>query len=410
MSDAASDSPTTEASPRGNAVSYVAQTAEGRAIRGSVEAADGAEAMDTLRRAGLQSIELQPEPLERGKGKALRGADFQAFNQQLAQLASAGLPLERGLRLIAQEMSSKRMARTVDAVADDLEAGQSLEDAIERRRGAFPPLYGSLLKMGARTGRLTPLLLGLGRHIVLTERLRAEVWRSASYPLVILLALGAVLVFFGMYVAPGLRDLISDLELGRDMPWITSAVFAALGVVPWVIVPLMGLALGTMVGGLLHPRMRAWLGGVVDSLPLFKRILRASRTARWCDSLEVALSAGLPLPEALRMSGELLGDRRFARDSEGLAALHEQGQKLDSLHPREIVPPVVTAGIDFGMTRGDLQETLRGYCDMYREQAETWMSVLHTILTPILLLGIAIILGLVMVAMLMPLLTMMMWL
>lgn len=159
-----------------------------------------------------------------------------------------------------------------------------LSEILSACPSAFPPLYSSLLKTAAKIGRLPLLLPGLGRHIVFTERLLAEVRRSATYPLVILLALGAVLVFFGMHVAPDSRELILELELGRDMPWISSAVFAS-RVVPWVIVPLMGLALMTMVGGLLHPRMREWLGvswiGCPCSSGSFEQAERQGGAIRW---------------------------------------------------------------------------------------------------------------------------------
>lgn len=405
MTDTHAEDRSPNAASPTDVVSYRAQTAEGRAIAGTIVVADGEEAIRALEQAGFRAIELQPTEPGRRRGKALDGADFQAFNQQLAHLADAGLPLERGLRLIAREMPSKKMRRTVDAVADELECGRPLEQAIEQQRGAFPPLYGSLLKMGARTGRLSPLLLGLGRHLVLRERLRSAVWRAASYPLVVLFALGLVLVFLSVHVVPHFDAIFEDFQ--TEVPEFTSMLLTAADYVPWVVLPLMGMLVAVLLAGTLTSVSRRWFGGLADGLPILGRVLRASRVARWCDALRVALDAGLPLPEALRTAGEALGDGRFIRDSQAMAELHESGRKLDELHPRKAVPPTVTAGIDFAVSRGDPDATLSGQAEMYREQAETWLGVVQTALTPILLVGVAGVLGVVLVALCLPMIMLM---
>ena len=102
--------------------------------------------------------------------RALGGDDFVAFNQQLAQLAKAGLPLERGLRLIAADLGRGRLARAITEVADELERGTPLAEAFDRHRGRFPSLYGRLVDAGVRSGNLSEVLLNLGRHLDMGQR------------------------------------------------------------------------------------------------------------------------------------------------------------------------------------------------------------------------------------------------
>src|SRR5205085_10508559 len=111
---------------------------------------------------------------------------------QLAQLAKAGLPIERGLRLMAQDLKRGRLAQAVRAVADELEKGVPLEDAIAKYHDKFPPLYARLIAAGAKTGDLAAILFSTGQHVEMVHRLRRSVWRASAYPLMIAVALGIV--------------------------------------------------------------------------------------------------------------------------------------------------------------------------------------------------------------------------
>ncbi len=87
------------------------------------------------------------------------------------------MPIERGLRLIARDVRSKRLARTIEQVADQMESGKSLADAFGSHRKQFPPMYGQLVDMGVKSGRLSGILLNLGRHVELIRQLRAALWQ-----------------------------------------------------------------------------------------------------------------------------------------------------------------------------------------------------------------------------------------
>ena len=122
-------------------------------------------------------------------GAALRGIDFITFNQQLAHLTSAGMPIERGLRLIAQDMRRGRVSSTIRQIADELDRGVPLAMAFQNHASRFPPAYGRLLEAGIRTNNLSAMLLNLGRHMETVARLRAAMWRAISYPLMVFIAL-----------------------------------------------------------------------------------------------------------------------------------------------------------------------------------------------------------------------------
>src|SRR5687768_11967976 len=158
------------------AFAYQAQNELGQAVSGTIDAADASQAQRLLQSLRLRVIQIDPASRP-PRPKAITGDDFLAFNQQLTHLTRAGLPVEHGLRLIAQDMRSGRMAATVKQIADDLERGTPLAQAFEARHQQFPPMYGQLVAAGVQTSNLPAMLLNLGRHMELVYRLRAMLWR-----------------------------------------------------------------------------------------------------------------------------------------------------------------------------------------------------------------------------------------
>src|SRR5688500_2972005 len=185
-----------------NTFAYQAQTPDGLRMSGTVEAPDVADAQRRLVELGLRVSEIAPTQ-RAPRARALRSSDFMAFNQQLAHLAKAGLPLEHGLRLIAADLhGGGRLARTVEMVAAELERGTPLGEAFEKHRGHFPSLYGRLVAAGVQAGNLPGVLFNLGRHLELTQRLREALWRGMAYPLAVIAGLALVLMLIGNHVLP----------------------------------------------------------------------------------------------------------------------------------------------------------------------------------------------------------------
>src|SRR5437762_8585338 len=153
---------------------YIAQTFDGRSMSGTIDAVNVDDAAKRLSDLRLRVIHL--DPIQRPvRAKPLNGEDFAAFNQQLAHLSAAGLPIEQGLRLIAEDFRHGGLAQSVRNISNELERGVSLGDAFKRHEKEFPVLYGTLVDAGVRTNNLPAVLLNLGRHLEMVARLRAAV-------------------------------------------------------------------------------------------------------------------------------------------------------------------------------------------------------------------------------------------
>jgi type II secretory pathway component PulF len=392
-----------------NSFAYEAQTRDGHSISGTIEAIDVEEASHRLE--GLQLRVLEISPLEgRIKSRALSGDDFLAFNQQLAHLTSAGLPLERGLRLIAQDMRSGRLAKTIQQIAQELEAGKSLGEAFEAHQAQFPSLYAKLVEAGVRSNNLPGMLFGLSRHLEMVRRLRAMMWRAAAYPLMVLAGLAVVLIFLGMFVLPQFEAMFNSVRM--PVPMTTQFLLGFSRATPLLVLLLVLLFVaGPIAWGLLRwRRLDRW---VVDHLllpmPLFGAILTRNLIAGWCDALRLGVEAGLDLPRAISLAGDASGSPRLRQDGEEIIYWLERGEEIDRIGRGSILPATVIVAIGLGMQHHDLPETLRSLTEMYQEQAETRLGMLPGIISPILLLFTAGVIGLVAAGMILPVVRMISW-
>src|SRR5262249_18298483 len=168
---------------------YSATTSEGEQVQGTIEAYDLQDASRRLSAMQLNVASLKPAAKIGARSKPIGAADFIPFNQQLAQLTRPGLPIEQGLRLIAQALRRSRLKSSIQQLVTELERGVPLAQAFERHQKDFPPLYSRLLDAGIRAGNLPAMLLNIGRHAEMVNRLRGAVWRSLAYPLAVLFGL-----------------------------------------------------------------------------------------------------------------------------------------------------------------------------------------------------------------------------
>ncbi len=382
--------------------SYRAQTRMGEALSGNIDAGSVEDAQRKLDLLQLHVIELKAAEKPR-TGGTLSAGDLIAFNQQLIHLTSAGLPLERGLRLVAEEMRRGRLASAIRELASDLEAGTPIEKALESRRGVFPASYARLLEAGVKSGSLAGVLLNLSRHLELMRRLRATLWRTLAYPIVVLVVLCGVLLFLTGHVIPGFSKIFYDFKI--ELPDATKFVMLMSHVMPPVLIGILALVL---CGGPLVYLLRKFDldQGLTDStimrIPLIGPIMSRSLVAGWCDAVRVGVEASMDLPAAIALASSISPSRRLRQDSEILMALLTDGRTLDTAGRLMVVPATVPVSMAHGARMGDLPGTLKSLVDLYQQQADIRVQALPGILTPMLLLIMAVSIGTAIVALMMP--------
>lgn len=388
---------------RPRAFAYEAQTSLGQIFKGTLEAATPEEVHARLSELQLKVMQVSPAAQEAPKRRAMAADEFVLFNQQLAHLTEAGLPVERGLRLIALDLQSGKLAGAAEEVAAELERGVPLQEAFGRHASRFPPLYGRLVEAGVSAGNLPAMLFNLGKHLELVGRLRRALVRTLAYPLVILAALSGVLLFISLYVLPHFENIYSGFKI--TLPVLTSAMIGFAHIYPWIFCFAWGLVLLVLAAdfGARQSGARGipWIEGMLY-VPILGRILKANLLARWIDSLRIGVEAGLDLPRAIHLASDVVHESHMTRDARHLADTISHGQPLLDYRGHAL-PATIAASIDLASQTGDLPAALRSLSAMYEQQAEHRLQVLPSILTPLLLILIACTVSLTIAAMFLPL-------
>jgi type IV pilus assembly protein PilC len=393
---------TTANSSLSSSFSYQAQTDDGQRMAGTIDAPDVETATNRLHSLRLRVTEIRPADAP-SRSRSIRGEDFLAFNQQLAQLTKAGLPVERGLRLIAGDIRRGRLKRTVEEIATELEAGTPLGEAFDKHRDKFPSLYGRIVEAGVRGGNLPGILLNLGRHLETEQRLRNTLWRTLSYPAMVFVGLLIVMLFITYAILPHLAGVYQEFHLA--LPDVTKALLWIAGIVPWVAGALLVLILLVpVIWGLLVAtgKDRAAADVVLLPLPLVGPVLRNSLMARWLDAARIAVDAGLDLPAAIQLADDATGSPKLRRDGEALINALQNGRPLGAV-ATTLLPATIPAAIEFSSGQQDLPLTLGTLAEMYERQADIRIQMIPSILTPTLVIAIALSVGFVIAGLFSPL-------
>ncbi len=383
---------------------YNALTSAGRLMKGTIEAGSRNEAGELLKQMALAVNSIEKAKPKRPKTAVGRN-EFLLFNQQLASITKAGIPLERGLRELAADVGSKSMRKLIDAIAGELEAGVSIEKAFEKRQKRFPPLYGRILKAGVETGRLSEMLTSLNRHLEMANQTRRIIFEAISYPAVILVLASVILTGVFLFVIPQFKAVLEEMVQGQLNLLTTACLNVPKNVVPfWTGVGLIVAAILALFAILsTYPAGRRFKESLFLKVPVVGRVYHSSVLSRMAEAMAMMVAAGCDMPASLRLSSGATGSEKVILESEALAGQIEQGTNiLEAGQFCRMIPRLFLYSIQLGTQRNELQDNLYSLGQMYAEQARCGQARLQAVLLPIMLIMVGSIILLIVLAMFLP--------
>jgi len=384
---------------------YNALTSEGRLMKGTIEAGSRHEAGELLKQMALTVNMLERARLKKPK-TAIGRSEFLLFNQQLASITKAGIPLERALRELAEDVGSKSMQKLINAIAGELEAGVSIEQAFEKRQKAFPPLYGRILKAGVETGRLSEMLTSLNRHLEMANRTRRIIFEAISYPLVVLALAAVILTAVFLIIIPQFGPILTEMTESAELPAITRLFLAiAENIVPfWIAVAVLITAILFAVATFSSfPAGRRFKESIFLKVPVMGWLYHSSILSKMAEAMAMMVAAGCDMPTCLRLSSTASGSEKLVAESNALAGQSEQGANiLEAGQFCKVIPRLFLYSIQLGIQRNELQDNLYSLGRMYAEQARCGQARLQTVLLPIMLIIVGGVLFLTILAMFLP--------
>ncbi|NUQ65880.1 MAG: type II secretion system F family protein [Pirellulales bacterium] len=318
---------------------------------------------------------LQPE----ATGPRLNGEQTADLADHMARMAKAGLPLSPGFRAMAEELPHSRLARVLRRIAQRLDAGATLEEAMEAEQNSFPSHLRGLVIASARSGNLAAVM----ERFVALQRQRTElqrrIWMNLAYPMLLLSGLLALFTASALLIVPQFAKILADF--GAELPMLTKFVLAMSLYGVWMVLGALGgiLALAVIVR-LASPHLAARLWHTV---PVIGPMLRWSRMTQFARLMELMLALRLPAPEALRACAEGLQEPDLARGCRKAAVEIESGLGLaESLAQHRQFPPTLAPFLTWGQANACLPEAFRAAAEAFEGRAEGDLVLLEAILLP----------------------------
>jgi len=397
---------------------YIARGANGKRVDGTLDAADRRAALQMLQQAGHTALSIDQTTAKAGvtsikkrfkfesglKHKTKMGSrDTLLFTREMADLLSSGMTLGRALHTLAQRKGDTGKAQIVRRLRDEVVQGSSLSDALRIYPETFQQLYISMVRAGEASGALAESLEGLSHHYERVQEARSKVITAMIYPAIVLgiglLSVVGLMVFIVPRFAP-----IFD-ELGGTLPLPTRILMAfSNALIKYGALILILLAVGavSLHKWILTPPGRLWLHTRQLKWPVIRQIITANAFAHFARTLETLIRNGVPILKALTISEETVGNDVIAKEIASARTRVTDGSSIAGpLAAGKVFPELLTDMLAVGEETGDLPGALKNIARRYDTELDFSIKVLTTVLEPVLILGIAIIIGFVAVSMLM---------
>lgn len=328
------------------------------------------------------------------------------FTRQLGMLLKAGMPLLRGLEVLARQEKNRALKRIVETLADDIRSGGTLSEAMARHAPVFDRLFVNMIKAGEAGGVLDLALERLAKFQEKSLRLRGKVRAAMVYPFIVMAV--AVLILAGLlvFVVPKFQQIFADLLKGAPLPPLTQAVLAASEAVRSHVLVVAGIATGTWFALKAFKKTRTGarlIGGWIVRAPIFGELILKSLVARFARTFGTLLSSGVPILQAITITRDTTGNARVAA---ALDVVHDRvkaGEPVARpLESTQIFPGMVSSMIEVGEHTGQLSEMLNQIADIYDDEVDTAVAGLSSLIEPLLIVFLAVVVGTIVIALFLP--------
>jgi type IV pilus assembly protein PilC len=400
---------------------YVALDSQGVEIKDEVEALSEKEAISKIRNMGYFPTKVRSKAATRGVGakagakpKRRRGANARVkvryitqFARQLSTLQDAGLPILRSLRILEEQQKAGNFKRIIGYVADDIEGGSTLSEAMGKYSRAFDRLFVNMVAAGETGGVLDLILSRVADFKEKAIRLKSRVKGAMIYPCVVLTAAFLILLGLMTFVIPQFKTVLEEMVQGQLNPVTTTVLgisgwiafqygWAVLAGVPFAIILTLRFVRRFRPG-------RVVLDTIQLKLPVVGQLTSKVSITRWTRTLGTLISAGVPILDAINVTRETAGNEVYANMLGNVHNSIRQGDTFAGpLRQSKTVDLLVSNMVAVGEETGDLDKMLLKVADQYDEQVDVLVGGLMSMLEPIMIITLGSIVMTIVLAVFLP--------
>jgi type IV pilus assembly protein PilC len=406
---------------------YEALDAQGQGVKAEIEALSNKEAISKIRNKGLFptkvtaknagrtiKAKVAAKPKSRRRTGKVSTKKVCEFARQLSTLQDAGLAILRSLRILEEQQKKGNLKRIINYLGDDIEGGATLSEAMGNHPKCFNRLFVNMVAAGEVGGVLDVILQRLADFMEKAEKLKAKVKAAMVYPVVVMTAALGIVLFLMIRIIPVFATVLTDMTDGKgSLPALTLTLmhisewllgrkgFNAVLVFfsPFIIISVFKFIAKFRNG-------RYVLDVIKMRMPILKQLVYKISVARWTRTLGTLISAGVPILEALNITRETSGNEVYARMLEKVHHSIRQGDSFaNPLRQSKTVDMMVINMIDVGEETGDMDKMLEKIANNFDEDADVLVGSLMSLLEPIMILVLGILVGTIVVAMFLPMIS-----
>jgi len=386
-------------------------SANGQIVEGVYTAESEARLRHELEEKGLFVLSLQPKNAIAGislhlpERKGVNSREFLVFNQELATLLKAGMPLVQSLDLLKRLVTSPTFRRVLDDVHEQVRSGTALSDAFAAQGDIFPRVYTASILAGERSGNLDAVLRRFVEYTKIIQTVKTKTISALVYPAILVSLSLALVSFIVLKVVPAFSDFYASF--GADLPFVTKMIVRFSEFLRsqfWLILIAIVAAVAGALSWIRRPGQKARFDHMLLGLPMVGQVARKFATSQMARTLATLLGGGLPLVNALDIAAHSVGNQYMAGQLEIVSSRVREGESFAAaLDARKAFPEVAVKMAEVGESTGALQDMLNTVADFYDEEISTSMDRFVTIIEPAMLIIMGLVIAGLLLALYMPL-------
>jgi type IV pilus assembly protein PilC len=394
---------------------YSVRDRSGKLVNGELAAETEAALVQRLKSMGYApvSIEqsntgLQKELKIPGFGNKAKLKDLAIFSRQFATMINSGLSLMRALSILADQTESEILAKTIAEVRNDVEAGSALSAAMGKHPKIFPPLMVNLCKAGEIGGFLDTVLLQIAENYESEVKLRSKIKSAMTYPTIVLSFSFVMVAGVLLFIVPVFSKMFGQLHAKLPLP---TRVLVTVSNEAWWILP---IVIGAMIAGFVWFRrelranreFRLRFDRLKLRVPVFGPLFTKIAISRWSRNLGTLLNVGVPVMQALDIVGATAGNEVVAEEMTKVQLAVRDGRTISSaLIGSKTFPAMVVQMVEVGEESGQISSMLEKVAEFYDRDVEAASEQLASAIEPIMVVLMGAIVGVVVVALYLPMFT-----
>jgi len=385
-------------------------TANGEVVEGIYIADSEARLRRDLEEKGLYVLSLQPRGVFSGvslgtRRRRVSRQEFVVFNQELATLLKAGMPLAQSLDILRQRVENPTFKAVLDGVHTKVQSGTALSDAFTEHGDMFPAVYSASLLAGERSGNLDSVIRRYVAYEKLIGAARRRTISALMYPLILITMMVLLIAIIVLRVIPAFSDFYATFD--RPLPLLTRIIVGSSNLIANNFFLIGPAVIALVVAGILwfrQPAQKALLDRSMLAIPWFGATSRKFYTSQVARMLSTLLGGGIPLVHSLEIAVRSTSNRYMSDGLDEVRRRVREGQSFGgALRARMVFPDVAVKMVEVGESTGALQEMLSSLAEFYDEEVETEVERVTRLIEPAMLVFMGIVIAAVVLALYLPL-------